>query len=159
MRKRYRKFIEKLEGSLCLDGKRSADMCCFHFECPDGEKFAVHLQGVWRIRTMGRAKILLSTDDIYTPDLNLVRPERFKWSNPGTAVYDTEIEKFLHGKEKIFVRKVTIGPYHDLSITFSNDTILECILVNFALNEAWRFFSLTDRKGKHLVVEGNKIGF
>jgi hypothetical protein len=130
----------------------------FYFYSADRTEFVLRVQTGFRFRD--KEKILIGNLDMFEPTETIRESpgfdwDSFNWDVIGFNVYDEWAKQFKKEKqEELYVEKISVGDFGDLTIAFCKDIVLEFFL-NSGDGECWRFFA----RGweEHLVITPNGI--
>lgn len=120
-------------------------------------KYALHIDCPFRI--ICREKILLSKNDIFTPNSTLINSvedvEDFEWDVFGDNNFDEKIEKyFLENKAYLSVREIEVSRFGDLKIQLTDNFCIETFIDSSDDGECWRFFESGNNDAAHLITTG-----
>lgn len=120
----------------------------------DGSKYAVHVDGFFRITHKGR--IALSKDDMFRPS-SLIQNDTldevdFDWDIAGNNKFDEEKNKFED--IDLVIQEIYVNEYGDLRIILSDDYSIEVFIDTNEDEECWRFFEVGNNEKPHIVVTG-----
>ena len=109
----------------------------FDFVLPNGEHMALHIQALLRVFISN--KLIICSDDMYRKGRNAKK--RFKWTNPGTSLFDDEInESFKYIKDEMVV-SVSLNANNDIIINLNNQITIEVMVDTLESEEKYRFFT------------------
>ena len=119
-------------------------------------KYALHLQTTFRVLSL--EKVLFGSYDMYEPNTKTKWTEDFQWDVQGANYYDEHANELTMELERgeILVTKIDATSYGDLTITLSNELVLEVYVDRGKESECWRFFE-PGSENKHFVVTGQGL--
>lgn len=118
--------------------------------------FALHIQTQWRIVNEMEGKVLLATDDMYSPRKDMIYQKDFDWEPQGNNLFDEKSQSWLKKEKNIFIKNYEINQWGDLILLFANNEKLQVFNLSSEDTECWRLFMPT-REEPHLVVSGLQI--
>lgn len=117
-------------------------------------EYALHIQCSFRISHNN--SILLTNLDMFEPNEKVIDLENFDWDIQGNNTFDicSKALTELFENNQIVVKDVNVSKIGDLTITLSNNYVIEVFInANFD-DEAWRFF-LSGSDEEHFVIKRN----
>ena len=143
------KQMENLKGKTIYTAGRLAATGNFSFLSADKKEYWLRISTGFRFRT-GQG-VLIANLDMFEPTEAIETSPDFDWDTynwdvQGCNLYDQWMAQV--DKKSLIVSDVNVGDFGDLTVVFSNNTVLE-VFINASGGECWRFF---EGRGGHLVV-------
>ena len=164
--------IEKLQGKKLGVIDRASSMLCLGFGSKyiddtykrihnlEVYEFRIHVQCAWRIVNNRLGNIIVASEDIYEPKENCIVLESFDWELKDNNMFDYKAKKWFESTENIYVDRIYINKFKDLSIDFSDNSTFQTFLNYSSDSECWRIFGkdiINGVKLPHFVVCGNDL--
>lgn len=129
--------IHKLKGEYLIDSNRTMNMECLQFgEEKNNPKYGLHIHSNWRI--IHENKIIIGSNDLYEPPINVEYSEEFNYENENLR--DEKMIKILKNKN-LRIKEVELNELKDLTIKFENNfelQVLSFLTIESEYNEYWR---------------------
>jgi hypothetical protein len=168
MQEKIEKELSVLVGLPLWDAGRGADLEWFHFgehrQVADRKgrlkeigEYALHVQCSWRIVSSDQV-IVARRDLYYLPDGSVDLSDDFDWDKQMGNWRDVRMHAFLkeHGSQPLIVTAIKGGRAGSVSISFTEDFVLELFPDDSLSGEHWRFFRPSVDES-HFVVTGEGI--